>query len=70
MSKHEVIKNNVMDIDAMSSSDWSSINPEYVTRMRKQNRFKTGLDIAKYTALLCVKIWKTMMKIHQNIHSP
>jgi isocitrate lyase len=50
MSKHEKIKNNVMDIDAISSSDWSSINPEYVTRMRKQNRFKTGLDIAKYTA--------------------
>jgi len=55
MSKHEKIKNNVMDIDAMSSSDWSSINPEYVTRMRKQNRFKTGLDIAKYTAAIMRK---------------
>ena len=50
MSKHKEIKNNVMDIESISSSDWSSINPEYVTRMRKQNRFKTGLDIAKYTA--------------------
>ena len=55
MSKHEKIKNNVMDIDAISSSDWSSINPEYVTRMRKQNRFKTGLDIAKYTASIMRK---------------
>ena len=55
MSKHEKIKNNVVDIDAMSSSDWSSINPEYVTRMRKQNRFKTGLDIAKYTASIMRK---------------
>ena len=55
MSKHEEIKNNVMGIDAMSSSDWSSINPEYVTRMRKQNRFKTGLDIAKYTASIMRK---------------
>ena len=55
MSKHEKIKNNVMNIDAMSSSDWSSINPEYVTRMRKQNRFKTGLDIAKYTASIMRK---------------
>ena len=55
MSKHKEIKNNVMDIDAMSSSDWSSINPEYVTRMRKQNRFKTGLDIAKYTASIMRK---------------
>ena len=55
MSKHEKIKNNVMDIDTMSSSNWSSINPEYVTRMRKQNRFKTGLDIAKYTASIMRK---------------
>ena len=55
MSKHEKIKKYVMDIDAMSSSDWSSINPEYVTRMRKQNRFKTGLDIAKYTASIMRK---------------
>lgn len=29
---------------------WSSINPEFVTRMRLQNRFHTGLDIARYTA--------------------
>ncbi|MAE00406.1 MAG: isocitrate lyase [Proteobacteria bacterium] len=29
---------------------WDSINPEYVARMRMQNRFKTGLDIARYTA--------------------
>ena len=55
MSKHEEVKNNVMGIDAMSSSNWNSINPEYVTRMRKQNRFKTGLDIAKYTASIMRK---------------
>ena len=55
MTKHEEVKNNVMGIDAMSSSDWNSINPEYVTRMRKQNRFKTGLDIAKYTASIMRK---------------
>ncbi|MEO0498845.1 MAG: isocitrate lyase [Pseudomonadota bacterium] len=29
---------------------WEAISPEYVARMRLQNRFKTGLDIAKYTA--------------------
>ena len=55
MSKHEEVKNNVMGIDAMSSSNWNSINSEYVTRMRKQNRFKTGLDIAKYTASIMRK---------------
>ena len=32
------------------SGKWDSINPKYVDRMRLQNRFKTGIDIAKYTA--------------------
>ena len=55
MSEHENIKNKVSDIDAMSASNWSSINPEYVARMRMQNRFKPGLDIAKYTASIMRK---------------
>ena len=29
---------------------WDTIRPEAVTRMRRQNRFRTGLDIARYTA--------------------
>ncbi|HEY0184614.1 MAG TPA: isocitrate lyase [Rhodopila sp.] len=29
---------------------WDGINPESVARMRLQNRFLTGLDIARYTA--------------------
>ncbi|MEO1014075.1 MAG: isocitrate lyase [Pseudomonadota bacterium] len=29
---------------------WTGIDPEAVARMRAQNRFKTGLEIAKYTA--------------------
>jgi isocitrate lyase len=33
-----------------NGSSWNAINPESVARMRAQNRFKTGLDIAKYTA--------------------
>jgi isocitrate lyase len=31
-------------------STWSAINPEFVARMRVQNRFRTGLDIARHTA--------------------
>jgi isocitrate lyase len=31
---------------------WDSINPESVARMRLQNRFQTGLDIARYTAAI------------------
>ena len=44
------------DIDAVASlrdsqsGTWNAINPESVARMRAQNKFKTGLDIAKYTA--------------------
>ena len=29
---------------------WDAINPESVARMRLQNRFLTGLDVARYTA--------------------
>jgi isocitrate lyase len=31
-------------------SSWAAINPEYAARMELQNRFKTGLDVARYTA--------------------
>lgn len=33
-----------------SGSAWADISPEYAARMRLQNRFKTGIDIARYTA--------------------
>lgn len=44
------------DIQAVESlknqhgSSWDAINPEYAARMRAQNKFKTGLDVARYTA--------------------
>lgn len=44
------------DIQSVSSlkneqgSAWDAISPESAARMRAQNRFKTGLDIAQYTA--------------------
>jgi len=31
---------------------WKDISPEYAARMRLQNRFQTGLDIARYTAAI------------------
>ncbi|QDZ09033.1 isocitrate lyase [Sphingomonas panacisoli] len=31
---------------------WNGISPEAVARMRAQNRFQTGLDIARYTAAI------------------
>ena len=44
------------DIDVASAvieskgSAWDAIDAESVARMRAQNKFKTGLDIAQYTA--------------------
>ncbi|MCR9196505.1 MAG: isocitrate lyase, partial [Hyphomonas sp.] len=38
------------DLISAQGAPWDGINAEYVARMRLQNRFKTGLDIAKYTA--------------------
>ena len=35
---------------AAAGSPWDTINPESAARMRAQNKFKTGLDVAKYTA--------------------
>ena len=40
----------LVDLLKEHGDSWSSINPEFVERMRAQNKFKTGLDIAKYTA--------------------
>ena len=37
-------------IRQMRGSGWDAINPESAARMRIQNRFHTGLDIARYTA--------------------
>lgn len=42
------IENLTSTINAQKT--WAAINPESAARMRLQNRFKTGLDIARYTA--------------------
>ena len=42
-------------IPEFNGSNWSSIKPEYAARMRLQNQFKSGIDIAKYTASLMRK---------------
>ena len=49
----ETIKD--MEASCGQSSNWSDISPEYAARMRLQNRFKTGLDIARYTAAIMRK---------------
>lgn len=40
----------VEKVTSANGAPWSAIDPEFVARMRLQNRFRTGVDIAKYTA--------------------
>ena len=43
----------IADMDAtiaQNAETWKGISAEYAVRMQSQNRFKTGLDIARYTA--------------------
>ncbi|WP_317932038.1 isocitrate lyase [Halioxenophilus sp. WMMB6] len=47
------------------NATWNAINAESVARMRLQNRFKTGLDIAKYTA----KIMREDMAAYDQDHA-
>ena len=42
--------NNSAKVISAAGSSWSAIDAEYVARMRLQNRFHTGLDIARHTA--------------------
>jgi isocitrate lyase len=50
MTNHNNELKNATNIPDMNTSNWDAINPDYVARMRMQNKFKTGIDIAKYTA--------------------
>ena len=42
--------NDIIQLKNRDDRNWSSINPTFGARMRAQNRFKSGLEIAKYTA--------------------
>ncbi|WP_421132031.1 isocitrate lyase [Alteromonas sp. A079] len=50
MSQYQQDIDNFATLKAAQKGTWEGINPEYAARMKLQNRFKTGLDIARYTA--------------------
>merc|ERR1712093_311217 len=50
MSQYQQDIDNFATLKAAQKGTWEGINPEFAARMKVQNRFKTGLDIAKYTA--------------------
>ncbi|CAM1356976.1 isocitrate lyase [Tenacibaculum ascidiaceicola] len=45
----------VKELKKKFGSTWHSVSPENAARMVAQNRFKTGLDIARYTAAIMRK---------------
>jgi isocitrate lyase len=50
MSNYQSAIEAVAAIKEKAGESWRAIDPEAVARMRLQNQFKNGLDIAKYTA--------------------
>ena len=42
----------IASLVANQDGNWNAISPEYAARMRMQNRFQNGLDIARYTAAI------------------
>ncbi len=50
MSAYRDQLDSTADLIAARGHSWRGINAEAVTRMRLQNRFRTGLDIARHTA--------------------
>ena len=47
--------NKANEVSSMNNDSWGAIDPNYVARMRLQNKFKTGIDVAKYTAAIMRK---------------
>ncbi|MDM7859661.1 isocitrate lyase [Alteromonas sp. ASW11-36] len=55
MSQYQQDLDSIAELKNAQKGTWNGINPEYAARMKLQNRFKTGLDIAKYTAAIMRK---------------
>ncbi|ALM20239.1 isocitrate lyase [Nonlabens sp. MIC269] len=54
-STYTTVLEKVQQLKKQYGNSWDQIQPEYAARMSVQNRFKTGLDIAKYTAAIMRK---------------
>ncbi len=50
MSEYQNAIDQVATLKSQYNGTWDAISPEFAARMVVQNRFKTGLDVAKYTA--------------------
>jgi len=50
MNTYRNLTSDIANTVAQHGSHWEAINPESVARMKLQNRFHSGLDIARHTA--------------------
>jgi isocitrate lyase len=50
MSDYQNLVDKYSTLRSAQGKAWAAISPEYAARMEMQNRFKSGIDIAKYTA--------------------
>ncbi|RZS99804.1 isocitrate lyase [Aquimarina brevivitae] len=55
MATYTSVLDTVRNLKAKHGNTWATITPENAARIATQNRFKTGLDIAKYTAAIMRK---------------
>ena len=55
MKKYNDLIEDIKNSNSFQNPSWNSINPEYVARMQLQNRFKSGIEIAKYNAAIMRK---------------
>ena len=55
MKKYSDLIKDIKNSENFKNSSWESINPEYVARMQLQNRFKSGIEIAKYNSAIMRK---------------
>ena len=55
MKKYSDLIKDIKNSNSFQNPSWESINPEYVARMQLQNRFKSGIEIAKYNAAIMRK---------------
>ena len=50
-----------------SRKSWNNLKAEYIARMKLQNQFKTGLDVAKYTAKIMRKDMEEYDQVKNNL---
>ncbi|MBT0585700.1 isocitrate lyase [Alteromonas oceanisediminis] len=55
MAQYQQDIDNIAKLKDSYKGTWNNISPDFAARMKVQNRFKTGLDIAKYTAAIMRK---------------